>query len=144
MFSGDTMVDLANGRKKKISEITRTDMILNKLNKPVRVRRINIFPNTSSVKIQLDNGTSEFYCSPSSIVYARYINGQGVHTVEFANIADVHNYNGKIKSSLKMFSPESDISILTYTEETEPQTLYSLEVMDPTRSYYVNGMIVSY
>lgn len=144
MFSGDVLVRLANGSKKQISQLKRTDKVLNKLNRPVGVRRIHTFPNSTAVKISLDNGTPDFICSPSTLVYARYINEQGIHTVEFMSIEEVHAKNGKIKSTLRMFSPESDVSILSYTPEPEPMTLYALELVDTTRSYFVNDMIVGY
>ena len=144
MFSANALVLMANGSKKQLSTIRRGDIVLNKLRQPMRVMRIHTFPNSPAVKITLDNGTPEFSCGLSAQVYARYINDQGIHTVEFMSIEDAHAKNAKLKSTIKMFSPESDVSILSYTPEPENITLYSLELNDVTRSYFVNDTIVGF
>lgn len=147
MFSEEAMIKMANGSQKNIDDIRVNDLILNKLNQPVIVNRVHKYTARESVGIQLNNGTGVFYCDPNVRVLCHNIGLNGNSTSDFINISDVHTYSGissKLKSSMKMFSPESDVSITTYDDPVSPhiKDLYCIHTSDSSQTFYVNKIIV--
>jgi hypothetical protein len=142
MFSEDTLVSMANGTFKPISSIVKGDAILNKFKGSTRVLNINTYNNQECIRVQLNNGTNSFYTSPDSIVFCYYRTPDTTLQSEYCHISHVHEVNGYIKSDLKIFSPDSDVSIESYVT-SEPTTLYSLHTSDNSQSYLVNKIIVS-
>ena len=134
MFSEEAMVNMADGTFKSISLIKSRDYIFNKLKNPIKVERI-------VQKIHLDNGTDPFYITPDTLFLCIYNNGS--FTSEYANIETIEKFNGKLKSSLKIFSKESDTSILEYNTDLLRKDVYTLELLDPdnTESYYICNVI---
>lgn len=143
MLSPETLISMASGEKKHINLITKGEMIMNKLNRPVRVTRIVSHINHSAVCVQLDNGTSLFYTTPNLIVLAHSINN-GAHVGEYITISNANKQDSKLKNSIKSFSPESDIGITTYDDSDMKlyKTLYCISIADSTQSFYANGIIV--
>lgn len=134
---------MANGTYKPISQIHKGDVILNKFKQQVRVLKLNVYQNQTVVRVQLNNGTNSFYTSPNSIVFCYYRLPNNTLMSEYCHISHVHENNGYMKSDLKIFSPESDISIDSYIQEEQQHTLYSLFTGDSSQSYIVNKAIVS-
>jgi hypothetical protein len=148
MFSEEAIISMANGSQKHIDKIKVNDVVLNKLNQPVSVNKIEKYTAHASVGIQLNNGTGVFYCDPSVKVLCHNIALNGNSTSDFYSISDVHTYSGtssRLKSSSKMFSPESDVSITTYDDPTPPhiKDLYCIHTSDSTQTFYVNKIIAS-
>lgn len=142
MFSEDALISMANGTFKPISSIVKGDGILNKFKETTRVLNVNTYNNKECVRVQLNNGTNSFYTSPDSIVFCYYRTPDTTLKSEYCHISHVHEVNGFIKSDLKIFSPDSDVSIESYVT-SEPTTLYSLYTSDNSQSYLVNKIIVS-
>lgn len=141
MFSEDAMVNMADGTLKSISLIESKDYIFNKFKNPVKVNRIIKTSQQIVQKIYLDNGTDPFYITPDTLFLCIYNNGS--YTSEYANIETIQKFNGKLKSSLKIFSKESDTSILEYNTDLLKKDVYTLELLDPdnTESYYICNVI---
>jgi hypothetical protein len=148
MFSEEATISMANGSQKNIDKIRVNDIILNKLNHPVTVNKIQKYTAHASVGIQLNNGTGVFYCDPNVNVLCHNIALNGNSTSEFNSISSVHTFSGtssKLKSSSKMFSPESDVSITTYDDPVTPhiKDLYCIGTSDSSQTFYVNKIIAS-
>ena len=147
MFSEEATVRMADGTQKNIKRIKINDKILNKLNIPVAVSRVHKFVGHTCVGIQLNNGTGVFYCSPNVKVLCHNVALDGSNIADFCTISSSHNYAGtssKLKSSSKVFSPESDVSITTYDDQSPPHTkdLYCIHTSDSTQTFYINKIIV--
>lgn len=148
MFSEEATISMADGTQKTIDKIKVNDLILNKFNIPVRIHSIHKFEAHNSVGIQLNNGTGVFYCASDVKVLCHNIAANGTNMSDFITISDVHNYTGassKLKSSPKVFSPESDVSITTYDDAVSPhiKDLYCIHTSDSKQSFYVNKIIAS-
>ena len=144
MFSSEVQIALANGSTKSIKDITRYDIILNKMYKPVKIKKINTYTVNKAVELQLDNETEPFYIDENTLVYCHYINAQGIHISEFCPLKTAQLFHGNLKSTIKNFSPESDVYITNYNIVEGERTLYSIETYDYTRSYIANGIVVRY
>lgn len=131
---------MADGSKKNISNLNAGDWILNKLNKPIKVKSVNVFQNQECVQIQLNNGTPVFYISADSKVYAVT---QNPITSMYTTIADAFSKQAKLKKDLKTFSSSSDVNIETF-DQAHPvvKTLYSFDVQDSTKTFIGNGVIL--
>jgi hypothetical protein len=148
MFSEEATISMADGTQKHIDKIKKNDIILNKLNLPVTVNQIEKYTGHTSVGIQLNNGTGVFYCDPNVKVLCHNIASNGNNISDFCTISSVQTYSGassKLKSSSKVFSPESDVSITTYDDPSPPhiKDLYCIHTSDSTQTFYVNKIIVS-
>lgn len=148
MFSEEATISMADGTQKHIDKIKINDVILNKLNLPVTVHQIEKHTGYASVGIQLNNGTGVFYCDPNVKVLCHNIELNGNNVSDFFTISSIHTYSGsssKLKSSSKVFSPESDVSITTYDDPTPPhiKDLYCIHSSDSTQTFYVNKIIAS-
>ena len=148
MFSEEATISMVDGTQKNINNIKVNDLILNKLNIPVRVYQINKYTERNSVGIQLNNGTGVFYCDPNVKVLCHNIALNGTNMSDFISISDVHNYTGSssaLKSSSKVFSPESNVSITTYDDPVSPhiKDLYCIHTSDSNQTFYVNKIIAS-
>jgi len=146
MFSEEASISMADGTQKRINKIKVNDLILNKLNIPVKVNSIHKLEARNSVGIQLNNGTGVFYCDPDVKVLCHNIASNGNVISDFCTISSVHNYSGassKLKSSSKAFSPESDVSITTYDDPVSPhiKDLYCINTSDSSQTLYVNKII---
>jgi hypothetical protein len=143
MFSQESLITMANGTFKPINTLQRGDIVLNKLYKPTRILKVNIYENERCVRVQFDNGTNTFHLSPNTIVLCYYRLPDNTFKSEYCHISHVHENNGYMKSNLKLFSPDSDILIESYVESSENKTLYSLVTSDNSQSYLVNHAIIS-
>lgn len=148
MFSAEATVSMADGTQKHINNIKINDVILNKLNLPIKVNRIVVSVGHISVGVQLNNGTGVFYCDPDVKVLCHNVASDGSSMSNFNTISSVHTYSGissKLKSSSKVFSPESDVSITTYDDPTPSYTkdLYCVFTSDSSQTFHVNKVIVS-
>ena len=146
MFSSDTIVSMANGTFKNINHITVNDMILDKLNTSVRVVRTSVHPEHICVGIQLNNGTGVFYCDPNVKFLCHNILNNGNVVSQYSSISSINEFSGissKLKSSSKVFSNQSDVSITTYNDPTDhiKKDLYCLYTNDGTQTFYVNKVI---
>lgn len=142
MFSSETFVEMADGSKKAINIIRQGDMVMNKFKKPSKVRKVLKFPNTITISIQLNNGTGVFYTTSTTEALCTHImNNQ--HKISFCPFSMIHNGNGCAKSSMRSFSPESNVLISNYDDATQTiKDLYQLEISDSTKSFFANGIIV--
>lgn len=148
MFSEEATISMADGTQKHIDKIKVNDLILNKFDIPVRVNSIHKEEDHNSVGIQLNNGTGVFYCASDVKVLCHNIASNGTTISDFITISEVHNYTGtssKLKSSSKVFSPESDVSITTYDDPVSPhiKDLYCIHTSDAKQTFYVNKIIAS-
>lgn len=148
MFSSETMISMTDGSKKPISTIRVNDSILDKLNLPMKVTEVNKYLNHEAVGIQLNNGTGVFYCDRDVKFLCHNVNNNGTSTVGYSSINNIHTFSGsssRLKSSPKVFSPESDVSITTYDDPTPSHTkdLYCIHTNDGTYAFYVNGVITT-
>jgi len=141
MFSSEAMISLANGSLKSINNLNINDVIYNKLKNPVKISNIDIIETNTVANVLLNNGTGVFYCDPSSLFYCHLTNDTGVHIGNYSQISDIYAQYGKLKSSCKLFSPESDISISTYEISNNLKTLYSIHTIDSDQTFFVNGVI---
>lgn len=142
MFSGESIITMANGTFKPITSILKGDMILNKFKVPTKVLKIEVYENESCVRMQLNNGTTSFNISTGTILFCYYRTQASTLVSKYCAISTIHENNGHLKSDLKIFSPDSDVDIDTY-ENAEPTTLYELHTSDNSQSYLVNKVIVS-
>ena len=144
MFSEECIVPLADGSTKSISAIVPGDLIINKLLKVVKVRAVTSTTG-NAVAVQLNNGTGVFYTDPTARFLCHYINGDS-HTSHWDSISTINTHQGWVKSSMKIFSPETNVSISSYdaSNTSLTKTLYTIQNLnDNTNSYFVNGVIVS-
>ena len=146
MFSAETLITMADGTVKHINLIQQNDFILNKLRKPVQVKRINKIPNAQVVEVQLNNGTGAFFCTPNSIVYCHHTTNDGSHRTQHCSISDAASDDAKLKNSISLFSPESDVSITSFNDSNPDlkKDVYSLYAIDETKSFFANGIIITY
>jgi hypothetical protein len=145
MFSEETLIEMADGKLKHINTIKPGDLIINKLRNPIRVRKLEVFPNTLVVAVQLNNGTGVFYTAPNTKFLCHHII-ENQHVSHFDTIQNIHTDGGYLKSSMKFFSPESDVSISNYdsSNATLTKTVYCIEpIGDSTNSYIINGVIAN-
>ena len=143
MFSEETMINMADGTMKMIKDVKARDYVLNKLKNPVKVER-NIKTAQQVVrKIIIDNGSDPFYITEDTLFLCVYNNGS--FTSKYANMDTIQKFNGKLKTSLKIFSQESNINVLEYTPDLIRKDVYSLELLDQdnTSSYFVCNVIIS-
>jgi hypothetical protein len=140
MFSEEAQVWMANGRGKNINQIQAGEWVLNKILKPVRVQRVITFQSAPAVNIEFDNGKGAFYASPDTKVFIAWLDDDGGHS-QYSTISEAHTMGAHVKSSLKSFSPESNVDFANYDDQSETKTLYALETVDQTHSYMVMGVI---
>lgn len=146
MFSAETLITMANGTIKNINSIKPNEFILNKLRKPVQVKRINKTENTQVVEVQLNNGTGTFFCAPNTIFYCHHTTPQGAHTTQYCTISDAHSEEAKLKNSINLFSPDTDVSITSYDDSNHDlkKDTYTLYAIDESKSFFANGVITTY
>jgi hypothetical protein len=145
MFSAEAIVSMADGTKKHINNLSNGDLILNKLNRPVKVRSVTIEENIHVVAVQLNNGSGIFYVAPNTKFLCHHIDNTNHHINHFDTIQNINVDHGHVKSNIKMFSPESDISISSYDDSNVSlqKTVYCIQSLnDSTSSYIINGIIV--
>ena len=142
MFSKEALIYMADGTYKSVSEVKTGEYIMNKLYAPTKVIRAHKLLNKNVIEIQLHNGTKPFFCSPEIIVYCHHTTLDGKHHTEYTSLNEVYSNNSKLKSSIKPFSPNTDVDILTYNTNPElTKDLYCIHTIDPTGSFIVNGII---
>ena len=144
MFSEEALISMADGSIKHINTLKPGDLIINKLSKPVKVRKLTSH-TANVVTLQLNNGTGVFYVEPNAQFLCHHITN-AEHTCHFDILADIHVHGGYLKNSMKVFSPESDVSISNYdaSNVSLTKTVYCIEsIGDSTNSYIVNGVIAS-
>lgn len=141
MFSKEALVSMADGTFKPISSIIKGDVILNKFYQKCNVLEINVHQDQKCKLIQLNNDTTPFGVSPNSIVLCHYRTPNSLKS-EYCYISTAYTKNSILKSNLRLFSPDSDVLIETYTD-VENQTLYSLRTSDNSQSYLINKIITT-
>jgi hypothetical protein len=143
MFSQEALVYMADGSKRNINSLRVGEMILNKFRNPVKVNRVIKKDNVPAIAVQLDNGTGLFYTTIDTLVLCHY-GTDGSYVSKFDTIEEVHLRNGQLKNSIKVFSPESDVEISNYdtSNSTLTKTMYNIQTIDSTNSYFMNGVIV--
>lgn len=142
MFSEDTLISMVDGTFKEIIDIKPNDYIFNKFKNPVRVLRLNTY-TAPAVGVQFNNETPLVYTG----VNTQFI---CVHKVEgttqshWANLEHVDLVSGKVKSSMKTFSPLSDVTVSTFLDNVaEEKVMYCIQTKgDMSKSYIANGVIV--
>jgi hypothetical protein len=137
MFSEETMISMGDGSFKKISELRQFDFIYNKLKNPVKINTIRKFLQQPVLKVQLSE--SSFYTTPNTLFLCVYYTEQGLVS-KYLDIISIKNINGKLKSSLKIFSNEPNVEIISVTNDTKD--VYTLTTLDSETSFFVNGVIV--
>lgn len=142
MFSEEALISMGDGTFKPIGSIVKGDIILNKFKRTTKVLKKQIHNNQECIRVQLNNGTSSFHTSPKSIVFCYYRMPDYSLKSQYCHLSHVYDNNGFIKSDLKIFSPDSDVLIQSYTP-SEEVTLYSLDTSDNSQSYFVNKIITS-
>lgn len=139
MFSEESMISMGDGSFKKISELRQFDFIYNKLKNPVKINTIRKFLQMDVLKVQLSE--SSFYTTPETLFLCVYYTEQGLVS-KYLDIISIKNLNGKLKSSLKIFSNEPNIEIISVTNDTKD--VFELITLDSETSYFVNGVIIRY
>lgn len=142
MFSQEATISMADGTQQMINNIRVNDIILNKLNVPVKVDRIHIYPSHLCVGVQLNNGTGVFYCDPNVKVLCHNTENNGSTIIDFRTISSVISTGSTLKSSSKVFSPNSNVSIITYNDNNYVKDLYCIHISDSTQAFYINKVIV--
>lgn len=145
MFSPESIITMGNGTMKNINNVKRGEFIMNKMSKPVRIDNITN-SDMNVVVIQLNNGSGVFYASPNAEFLSHKINTNGSHLLEKCSINEINTNRCMLKSSLKLFSTDSDISLTTY-DNSDPnltKMCYTITTLDNTNSFFVNGVIVLY
>jgi hypothetical protein len=143
MYSAEALISMANGSFKNINNVRVGDKIYNKLSRPVNVTRIHKIDNAPVVEIQLNNGTGVFYSSPSSKIFCHHVHIDGKHHTEYCSIASAYTDGAKLKNSLKILSPNSDVIFTTYDDSNTSltKTVYCIHTIDSSRSFFVNKVI---
>lgn len=141
MFDKDALIKMADGTHKKIGMINIGDYIVNKLNHSVKVNRVHKINTSDIIEIILDNDFPTFYTIPTTKFLFRNTD-EGSHTSFYYKISDVDIKTSKLKSSMKIFSPESDITIDSYKIINKQIELYCLHISDSTFSFFINNCIV--
>lgn len=143
MFSEECFVQMIDGTKKQIKSLNINNFILNKSNKPTKIKHIVKTISNDYIKIQLDNQKEPFYTSHDTKFLCHfYQNNQ--HFSYFASITDVIKYDAFLKSSDKIFSPQSDVKIISYEFiKNSEKTFYTLYTSDNTKGFFLNNIIVT-
>jgi hypothetical protein len=142
MFSEEALISMADGTFKPIGSIVKGDIILNKFKRTTKVLNKQTHNNQECFRVQFNNRTSSFHTSPESIVFCYYRTPDYTLKSQYCHLSHVYDNNGFIKADLKIFSPDSDVLIESYTL-SDPVTLYSLYTSDNSQSYFVNKIITS-
>lgn len=142
MFGEDAVFYLANGQKKKASLLRQGDIILNSMRRPVAINRIHIIKNTPTIELQLDNGTNSFRLSPNLIVFAHFTDKSGTHSTEYTTIKHVYEREGSVKRLVNLFSPSSNVSITSYSQEPVNQDVYCVHTTENDITMIVNDIII--
>lgn len=142
MFGKGALIKMANGEYKDISLIVVGDYILNKFNHSIKVNRIHIKSEQTVVEVILDNDALPFYVIPTTTFLYRNVNDIGDHDSGYAFISTIYKNECKLKSSMKVFSPQSDVTIEQYTEYIGTMDTYCLHVNETTYSFIANNCIV--
>lgn len=142
MFGEGALVKMADGNYKDISLIASGDYILNKFNHSIKVDRVHIKKNQIVAEVILDNDALPFYVIPTAVFLYRNVNNNGDHNSGYSFISTINYNKSKLKSSMKIFSPESDVTIEKYTEYNNTMDIYCLHVNESTYSFIVNNCIV--
>lgn len=137
MFSEESMISMGDGSFKSISELRHLDFIYNKLKNPVKINTIIKVLQQPVLKVELNN--TFFYTTPNTIFLCVYHTEQGFVS-KYLDIISIKNVNGKLKTSLKIFSNEPNVEIISVTNDTKD--VYALNTLDSETSFFVNGVIV--
>jgi hypothetical protein len=137
MFSEEAMISIGDGSFKKISELRQFDFIYNKLKNPVKINTIRKFLQQPVLKVQLSE--SSFYTTPDTLFLCVYHTEQGLVS-KYLDIISIKNVSGELKNSLKIFSNEPNVEIISVTNDTKD--VYELTTLDSETSFFVNGVIV--
>lgn len=143
MYSAETLISMSDGTFKNINNIRVGDKIYNKLYKPVIVSRIHKTDNAPVVEVQLNNGTGVFYTSPTSKIFCHHVHNDGRHHTEYCSISDAHSEGAKLKNSIKILSPESDVTFTTYNDSNQSltKTTYCIHTLESSRTFFINKII---
>ena len=143
MFSEEAMVNMADGTVKSISLIVARDYILDKFNNPVKVTRLIKTIQQVVQMVQLNNNTDPFYITSDTLFLCVYVYNNGINiTSEYTTMDIIQKFNGQLKSSLKVFSKESNASILMYNTDLIRKDVYTLELQN-SDSYLVCNIITT-
>ena len=139
MFSCDTLINLSNGTKKPIKDLTTNDFILNKLKHPIQIFKVTKHPLQTVVSIQLNNNTEPFYCTLDTTFLVTIDKTHKFETIQ--NI--LNNNNVQFKTNLQMFNCKHNLTLLSHSFIDNLTDVYSLETHDTefTQGYYVNDVI---
>lgn len=145
MYSAESLITMADGTFQHINTLKIGDIIYNKLFKPVVITRLHIETEVPVVEIQLNNGTGVFYTHPTTKVLCHHVHDDGTQHTEYCAISSANADGAKLKNSMKIFSPESDVTFTTYndndTNTSLTKTLYCLHTLDSSRTFLVNKII---
>jgi hypothetical protein len=137
MFSEESIISMGDGSFKSISELRHLDFIYNKLKNPVKINTIIKVLQQPVLKVELNN--TFFYTTPNTLFLCVYHTEQGFVS-KYLDIISIKNVNGKLKTSLKIFSNEPNVEIISVTNDTKD--VYALTTLDSETSFFVNGVIV--
>ena len=136
MFSEDSIISMGDGSFKNISELRQFDFIYNKLKNPVKINTIQKILQENVLKVQLRN--TFFYTTPDTLFLCVYHTEKGLVS-KYLDIISIKSLNGKLKKSLKIFSNELNIEIISVTNDIKD--VYTLTTLDSETSFFVNGII---
>lgn len=144
MFSEEALIKMASGVNKSVKLIKVNDIVMNNRNLPVKIIAVNKAAVAhDAITIQINNGSGVFYCSPSTKFNYHDTLVNNSHSSGYDTIANiVAKNNAFLKSSLKIFSSDSDIDILTYNAVVVPKDLYCFRTNDSSYTFFINGIIV--
>ena len=137
MFSEESIISMGDGSFKSISELRHLDFIYNKLKNPVKINTIIKVLQQPVLKVELNN--TFFYTTPNTLFLCVYHTEQGFVS-KYLDIISIKNVNGKLKTSLKIFSNEPNVEIISVINDTKD--VYALTTLDSETSFFVNGVIV--
>lgn len=144
MFSEEALIKMASGENKSIKLIKVNDIVMNNRNLPVKILAIDqVHDAHDAITLQINNGSGVFYCSPNTKFNYHDTLVDNSHSSGYDIIANiVAKNNAFLKSSLKTFSSDSDIDILTYDSNVVPKNLYCFHTNDSSYTFFINGIIV--
>ena len=137
MFSEESLISMGNGSFKSISELRQYDFIYNKFKNPVKINTIEKVFQQNVLKVILSN--TFFYTTPETLFLCVY-NTENGFVSKYLDIISIQSVNGKLKSSLKIFSNESDTEIINVIDNYI-KDVYKLTTLDSDTNYFVNGII---
>ena len=141
MFGEDAVFSLSNGQYKTANLIRQGDIILNKFRRPIKVSRVHIIKNVPVITLHLNNGTNPFHVNPELKVFAHFTNEEGVHFTGYKPIREVRKLNGTIKRIINLFSPSSNVEILSYMD-SDIRDVYCIHTSEDDLTMIVNDIII--